>query len=178
MDWKCQGWEEALEVKSGSRNPVTSPPTQCPALSGSEDIKAALPLPSEGLGLSGFTLNCKTEARLLCLKHWHRDPSDKALIDGLAPPAGIIYLAATEGCLHLELGHYMSQSLGKVKKARFNSWLELPTLTSSSPGGSLSAQGSVRGFKLTLKRLQISLQKHSLGVQWERESRKGKPERN
>lgn len=131
MHWKCQGWEEALEVKSGSRNPVTSPPTHCPALSGSEDTEPALPLPSEGPGLSGFTLNCATGARLLCLKHWHRDPSDKALIDGLAPPAGIIYLAATGGCLHLELGHYMSQSLRKVKKDRFNSWLELPTLTSS-----------------------------------------------
>lgn len=119
--------------------------SHCPALFGSEDTEAALPLPSEGPGLSGFTLNWETGARLLCLKHWHRDPSDKALIDGLAPPAGIIYLAATGGCLHLELGHYMSQSLGKVKKDRFNSWLELPTLTSSSPGGGLSAQGSVRG---------------------------------
>lgn len=100
MEWKWQGWEGALGVKSGSRNPVPSPPTHCPALSGSEDIKAALPLPSEGPGLSGFALNCKAEARLLCLKH--RYPSDKALIDGLAPPAGIIYLAATGGCLHLE----------------------------------------------------------------------------
>lgn len=145
MHWKCQGWEEALEVKSGSRNPVTSPPTHCPALSGSEDTEPALPLPSEGPGLSGFTLNCATGARLLCLKHWHRDPSDKALIDGLAPPAGIIYLAATGGCLHLELGHYMSQSLRKAKKDRLNSWLELPTLTSSSPRGGLSAQESVRG---------------------------------
>lgn len=50
----------------------------------------------------------------------------------------------------------MSQSLGKVKKARFNSWLELPTLTSSSPGGGLSAQGSVRGLKSTLKTSNIS----------------------
>lgn len=38
------------EVRIQKSCPI--PSTHCPALSGSEDIKAALPLPSEGPGLS------------------------------------------------------------------------------------------------------------------------------
>ena len=40
--------------------------------------------------------------------------------------------------LHLELVRYMYQSLRKVKKVRFNTWLKLPTFISLSPVAMLS----------------------------------------
>lgn len=77
-----------------------------------KDTKAAVPLPSEAPGLSGFSSSCKTEAKLLCLTE--DPPQNKAVIDGLAPAGGITELAAMGRCLRRELVHYMYQSLRKV----------------------------------------------------------------
>lgn len=74
-------------------------------------------------------------------------------------------------CLYLESVHYTYRSLRKVKKVRFNTWLNRPTFIPCPQWWCcLTALGAMRGPS-NIRLLQISIQKHTMDK--EAKARKG-----